>query len=135
LISTLAGIAGSTAMLAMLALSLAACGSDAPGASGSSPTTSPAGLVAPTDPAPPVGPNLVTGEAAVGISAIQEAKAQLCDTERKTLEVAVEAYVAMNGDVPATEADLIPMLLRTEVTGYDLDAAGNVLPAPGSACV
>ncbi len=59
-----------------------------------------------------------------------------CDSDRTTLEVAIEAFHAMNGDetVP-TEADLVAAgLLRTESTGYDIDPTGALTPTAGGLC-
>ncbi len=65
-----------------------------------------------------------------------------CDSDRTTLEMAIEAFHAMNGTatngeatVP-TEADLVAAgLLRTESTGYDIDPSGVLTPTAGGLCV
>lgn len=70
-----------------------------------------------------------------GIEAVPVANVASCDIERTTLATAVEAFVALTGAAPATEADLVTGgLLRTEVQAYDLDPTGAIVSAPGSAC-
>jgi prepilin-type N-terminal cleavage/methylation domain-containing protein len=49
-----------------------------------------------------------------------------CETDQRTVEVAVEAYVAENGDFPANMAALVPDFLREASTLHSIDAAGNV---------
>lgn len=39
------------------------------------------------------------------------------------------------GTNPTSEADLVPNYMRTESASMDLDAAGNVVAAPGSGCI
>jgi hypothetical protein len=52
--------------------------------------------------------------------------AQLCRTEYKTLATAAEAYFAVNGQVPATEADLVAaQLLHSEIADFDLVVTGD----------
>jgi len=59
-----------------------------------------------------------------------------CGSEARTLEVAFQAYRAMNGpDAVPTERDLVEAgMLRDESELVDLDAQGNVVAAPGSGC-
>ena len=58
-----------------------------------------------------------------------------CDTDRRTLEIAIEAYRAQLGKWPVDESDLVTTgMLRTMSSGYDLQADGVVVPAPGGGC-
>lgn len=57
-----------------------------------------------------------------------------CDAERKTLEVAVEAYVAQYGAPPASEDDLVGDFLRQPVERFDLDGSARVVATPGGPC-
>ena len=58
-----------------------------------------------------------------------------CDSDRRTLEVAAEAYYAQRGEWPAEEIDLVTSgMLRTESAGYDLGVDGLVVVAPGGGC-
>jgi hypothetical protein len=57
-----------------------------------------------------------------------------CSAERLTVANAVEAYFALEGKVPTSEAVLVPKYLSRESTSIDVDAAGNVVGAPGSGC-
>jgi hypothetical protein len=58
-----------------------------------------------------------------------------CESDRRTLEVATEAYHAQLGDWPAEETDLVTSgMLRTVSSGYDLGTDGVVFPAPGGGC-
>ncbi|MDJ0767685.1 MAG: hypothetical protein QNJ12_02785 [Ilumatobacter sp.] len=57
-----------------------------------------------------------------------------CTRSRRTMEVAIEAYlIEHDGALPATEADLIGFL-RAELELVDITADGSVIPAPGSIC-
>jgi hypothetical protein len=56
-----------------------------------------------------------------------------CDQQRTLLQIALDAYLAANGSVPATEGDLVPKWLRREVGEYDL-VDGAIVPAPASIC-
>ena len=58
-----------------------------------------------------------------------------CDVRRRTLEVAVEAFYAEFGEVPATEAALVETeMLRAEFADFDLTADATVVAAPDSVC-
>ena len=58
-----------------------------------------------------------------------------CDSDRRTLEVATEAYHAQLGEWPVEETDLVTSgMLRTVSSGYDLGTDGVVFPAPGGGC-
>jgi hypothetical protein len=63
----------------------------------------------------------------------QEA-ASICEAERNTLTVAVEAYTAQYGAPPASEDDLVGGFLRQSVERYDLDGSAQVVVAPGGPC-
>ena len=70
-----------------------------------------------------------------GVEAVPVANQAVCDIERTTLATAVDAYVAITGAAPMSEADLVTEgILRTEVQAYDVDASGAIVPAPGSTC-
>ncbi|HEX4982956.1 MAG TPA: hypothetical protein VFV63_14715 [Ilumatobacteraceae bacterium] len=57
-----------------------------------------------------------------------------CEQERALLEVAMEAYFAVNGSAAASEADLVSAdLLRSELGGYDI-VDGAIVAAPDSIC-
>lgn len=75
------------------------------------------------------------GETAADVGIIEQGYAQACDADRKTLELASEAFYAMNGSYPSAEADLVAAgLLRSESEGMDLAGDGSIVPAPGSHC-
>jgi hypothetical protein len=59
-----------------------------------------------------------------------------CEAQAKTIEVAYQAFVAMNdGETPTIEADLVDAgLLRAELDLVDLGPGGAAAPAPGSGC-
>ncbi len=76
----------------------------------------------------------VAEQVETGVAAVPVAATLSCDAERRTLEVAVEAYTLIEGGAPTTEADLVGDYLREESTLFDLDPAGTIVPAPGSTC-
>jgi general secretion pathway protein G len=61
-----------------------------------------------------------------------QGKKSTCDSDKKTLEVAVEAYYAKYNVDPASEADLIPGFVKSDSPNYDI-AAGVISPASGNA--
>jgi inosine-uridine nucleoside N-ribohydrolase len=66
---------------------------------------------------------------------VQQSNAAVCDVERKTLEIALEAYYAMNGSYPVAESDLVTSgLLREESVGLDIAPDGVIVPAAGAGC-
>ena len=66
---------------------------------------------------------------------VEDAGKKSCLAERNIVENAVEAYYALNGKNPTSEAELVPMFLRAESATMDLDPSGNVVAAPGSNCL
>lgn len=77
----------------------------------------------------------VTEQVSDGLTAVPVANGLACDTDRRTFELALEAFTAMTGAPPLVEADLVTQgFLRTEIATYDLDPAGSIVPAVGSNC-
>ncbi len=70
-------------------------------------------------------------EAAADISNATSAQ---CYAERNMLEQAIEAYQILEGSLPPSEAAMVPDYLRIESVYLDIDANGNVIPAPNSGC-
>ncbi|MFZ4812504.1 MAG: hypothetical protein ACOYL9_14285 [Ilumatobacteraceae bacterium] len=69
-----------------------------------------------------------------GIQAIDAAQSFTCTTDRSTIQTAMDAYFALEGSTP-TESQLLESgLIRSVFKTWDIDAAGNVVPAPGSPC-
>jgi hypothetical protein len=60
--------------------------------------------------------------------------ASACLTARQDLERAVESFTMLEGSPPASETALVPDYLVVASPIMDLDAQGNVVPAPGSGC-
>lgn len=77
----------------------------------------------------------VTEQVDDGLQAVPVANALSCDTERRTIEMALQAYEAVVGSAPSSEADLVTQgILREESALYDLDPTGAIVPATGSSC-
>lgn len=58
-----------------------------------------------------------------------------CASDRRTMEVAVEAYTIANGSPPDIEADLVTAeMLSTVSPTFDLGPDAAVVPAPGGGC-
>jgi hypothetical protein len=72
--------------------------------------------------------------AEVGVTAMAQADVMACQADHVTLETAIEAFTTLNGAPPASEAELVGDWLREPSTLWDLDAAGALVPAPGSGC-
>lgn len=57
-----------------------------------------------------------------------QGKQSTCDSDKKTLEVAVEAYFATNNADPVDEDALIPEFVKSDSPNYDV-AAGVISPS------
>jgi prepilin-type N-terminal cleavage/methylation domain-containing protein len=61
-----------------------------------------------------------------------------CAADKKTLQVAVEAYIAQNGTAGLSEAALVPIFLVAQSTNYDIAAtapfAVTAVPNNTSGC-
>lgn len=63
------------------------------------------------------------------------AAAAACDSERLTLEIGVEAYIALNGAGELTETELVTAgLLRQESVLFDIAAGNAVVPSASGGC-
>lgn len=69
-----------------------------------------------------------------GAASIDAGSSVQCGAERNMMNVAVEAYTILMGAPPVSEAAMVPDYLRAESVYMDIDAAGNVVAAPGSGC-
>jgi hypothetical protein len=70
-----------------------------------------------------------------GIEAVPVVATLSCTTERTTLQTAIDAYTMLEGAPPTDEADLVTAgYLREASSMFDIDAAGTIVAAPGSAC-
>jgi general secretion pathway protein G len=61
-----------------------------------------------------------------------QGKKSTCDSDKKTLEVAVEAYYAKYNADPANEAALIPGFVKSDSPNYNVNA-GAIVAAPSNA--
>ena len=59
-------------------------------------------------------------------------KKSACDADKKTLEVAVEAYNAQYGSYPTTQSVLTPSFMRTASNSYQVNAGGSITPQSGA---
>ena len=73
-------------------------------------------------------------DAKEGLETVEQATSVQCVTERSMMLQQVEAYTILEGMAPVNEAAMVPNYLRAESIYFDLDAAGNVVAAPGSGC-
>ncbi len=69
--------------------------------------------------------------ATVTVFAVQgitdQGKTSTCAADKKTYEVAVEAYWAKNGFYPVNEAALVPGFLRAVSTNYSVGTSNGVI--------
>jgi hypothetical protein len=75
-----------------------------------------------------------TVEAKQGAPAIAQASSLACDSARTELQKAVDAYTMLEQAPPPNEQALVPGYLLAPSQLMDIDAKGNVVPAPGSGC-
>ncbi len=64
-----------------------------------------------------------------------QVNAVTCDADRQTLEIAIDAFTAMEGRPPTDETELVGNFIREPSNGFDISPQGMVVPAPGSPCV
>ena len=58
-----------------------------------------------------------------------------CVLDRSTLAAAIEVFIALEGEPPTSEQDLVDAQLITEPTdSYDVDVDGEIVAEPGSRC-
>lgn len=81
----------------------------------------------------------VEGSGCVDLVANNQAQlpedAEECVVDRRTLEVAVDAFVAEYGAKPESEQDLVDgYVLRDLSENFDLAADGSIVPSPDGAC-
>jgi hypothetical protein len=76
-------------------------------------------------------PAQVVKEGAQSIPKVGQAQ---CVNEKDVFEKAVEAYTLLKGEAPKNEKAMVPDFLREESPYWNLDAKGNVVPAPGMGC-
>src|SRR5262245_31285211 len=63
-----------------------------------------------------------------------QGKQSTCAADKKTYEVASEAFWAKNQAWPTNDAALVTAgLLRSDSPNYNVDGAGGVIPQPGNA--
>ena len=71
----------------------------------------------------------------VAASAPAAASSAGCDLDRATLATAIELFVALNGEPPTSEQDLVEAQMIVEPTDdYDIDLDGEIVTQPGSPC-
>ena len=58
-----------------------------------------------------------------------------CVQNARTLKTALEVYTVETGRIAESQADLIPNIIREELAGFEIDANGLPVAAPGSDCV
>ncbi len=88
-------------------------------------TAATAAAADPSDPA--AAPATTSGDGTVPVDLGE------CEKQHKVLEVAMAAYFTATGSPAASEADLLPEYLVTEISGYDV-VDGTIVPAPASPC-
>jgi hypothetical protein len=75
------------------------------------------------------------GAMEVAASAPAAASSAACDLDRSTLTTAIELFVALNGEPPTSEQDLLDAQMIVEPTeNYDIDADGQIVAPAGSPC-
>lgn len=68
-----------------------------------------------------------------GVTAIAQVGGQVCDLDRGMMESAMEAFALLEGELPTSEADLVPDYVREESTLFDI-LDGTLVAAPTSPC-
>jgi len=105
-------------------LGLVACGDDA-----GSPTTTKASTITTAAAA------AATDSTAADRGFIGSADSAACRVDERTLEVAIDAFQALNNRLPASQAELVAAgFLRELSTNYEVEANGSVVPLDSGRC-
>jgi hypothetical protein len=70
----------------------------------------------------------------VAADAIADATRALCATERRTLEVAIDAYTAMTGSTPVSVDEMVGEFLREAPGELDIGPDGAIRAIAGGRC-
>lgn len=90
--------------------------------------------VAPTTGAPQSGG--IAGAVEAAVEGIDDASTATCDINRQTLEIAAQAYQALNGTLPTSQDDLVVAALIIEpAPGFEITPDGLVQAIAGGPCV
>lgn len=73
-------------------------------------------------------------QAKEGAKDIGRATGVNCSDERRMLQTAIESYSILENKTPVTEAEMVPDYLHADSPYFNIDAAGQIVPAPGSTC-
>lgn len=89
----------------------------------------------PATTAPATGATTAPGAIEVIAGAPDAADAAACGASREALELTVETYVALNGEPPSSQTDLVDaQLIREASPLFEIGTDGALVPAPGSPC-
>jgi hypothetical protein len=114
-----------------------ACGSSQSASSdpvGSFPAA-PDTVVAAGSTTPPAQVGSVGDAIAVAAGAPGMAQDAACTTDLQSLQAASEVFLALNGALPTSQADLLDAQLIQEISvRFEISAEGDIVPAPGSPC-
>ena len=112
---------------------IAACSSSDSG--GATATSAPAAAATtPSTDAPSSGGG-IAGALIAGAEGIDDSSSAVCDINRQTLQTASDAYLALNGEFPSSQSDLVGTLILEPVPGYDFAADGTVQPLADGPCL
>lgn len=122
-------------------VAISACGSSgdsAPTETAETADTSGAAAVTVTVPVPSTGDGVGSLGDAVEVMAGAPGQAgdAACEVDRQTLTTAEELFLTLNARMPTSQAELVEQqLIKEPSPRFEITADGEIVPAPGSACI
>ncbi len=90
---------------------------------------------APPPPATNAGGGGIGGAVEVAAGALGDADVAACSLDHQTIQTAVETYELLNGELPASQQELVDaQLIREPSVRFEISPEGAVVASPGSPC-
>lgn len=120
-------------------VAISACGSSGDSApTETAETADTSGAAAVTVPVPSTGDGVGSLGDAVEVMAGAPGQAgdAACEVDRQTLTTAEELFLTLNARMPTSQAELVEQqLIKEPSPRFEITADGEIVPAPGSACI
>ncbi len=89
----------------------------------------------PAPPAPGVGAGSIGDAVEVAAGALGDADVAACSVDHQTIQTAVDTYELLNGELPASQQELVDaQLIREPSVRFEISSEGAVVAPPGSPC-
>ena len=124
-----------TLAISCLVVAAAACGGSDGSGNGAPPAAPATGEVTDTPATTASSSGGVRGAIEVMAAAPGQADDAACAADRQTLTTAAEVFLVTHGSLPTSQQELVDAKVLTELSPrFEITSAGEIVPAPGSAC-